>query len=303
MLIKRKKLSLASITGAKGGLFRNLKKSQPSTPLTSAHSAAISMGQLIKNICNIQQPNSLTQNYFYSFNNSKKYQYIKLINNANRILNYFFGTFYALISRPVYLFTQNKLVIFINYYSPKTSKRLSRRYVWKYNKQPSKSARILKQELKTLINTLSKFFNLKVELQLNRLKYPYQDSQILSKLLALGSNLNRFRSLMGLIIKKSLIITKDLKDDKKNNDFYNIVIKRRKVKIHKTVPTVLTGLKVRISGRLLTERVIPKKTVRQKEIGGFIRDKNSLVDYALYNSKNKRGSYSVKVWTTSKICI
>jgi hypothetical protein len=129
MLIKRKKLSLASITGAKGGLFRNLKKSQPSTPLTSAHSAAISMGQLIKNICNIQQPNSLTQNYFYSFNNSKKYQYIKLINNANRILNYFFGTFYALISRPVYLFTQNKLVIFINYYSPKTSKRLSRRYV------------------------------------------------------------------------------------------------------------------------------------------------------------------------------
>jgi len=127
------------------------------------------------------------------------------------------------------------------------------------------------------------------------MKYPYQDSHILAKLLALGSNLNRFRSLMGLIIKKSLIITKDLREDKKNDDFYSVVINRKKVKIHKTIPTVLTGLKVRISGRLLTERVIPKKTVRQKEIGGFIRDKNSLVDYALYNSKNKRGSYSVKV--------
>lgn len=302
MLLKRKKLSLASIAGIKGGLSKNLQK-RPSTPLTSAHSTAISMGRLIKKICNIQQPNSLTQNYFYFYNNSKKYQYLKLINNTNRILNYFFGTFYALISRPVYLFTQNKLIIFINYYRPKTSKRLARRFVWKYNKKPSNSARILKQELKTLIHNLSKFFNLKVKLQLNRLKYPYQDSQILSKLLALGSNLNRFRSLMGLIIKKSLIITKDLKEDKNNDNFYSVIIKRKKVKIHKTVPTVLTGLKVRISGRLLTERVTPKKTIKQKEIGGFIRDKNSLVDYAIFNSKNKRGSYSVKVWTTSKICI
>lgn len=129
MLLKRKKLSLASIAGIKGGLSKNLQKNRPSTPLTSTHSTAISMGRLIKNICNIQQPNSLTQNYFYFYNNSKKYQYLKLINNANRILNYFFGTFYALISRPVYLFTQNKLIIFINYYRPKTSKRLSRRFV------------------------------------------------------------------------------------------------------------------------------------------------------------------------------
>lgn len=286
MLIKRKKVYIR----------------QPNTVLTPAHSTAISMGRLIKKICNIQQPNSLSQNYFYSYNKSKKYQYIKLINNANQILNYFFGTFYALISRPVYLFTQNKIIIFINYYRPKTSKRLFTRYIWKYNKVPSKSAKKLILELKTLVLKLSNLFNLKVELQLNRLKYPYQDSQILSKLIALGSNLNRFRTIMNLIIRESLVITKALKDDKKKSDFYSVIIDRKTVKIHKTVPTVLTGLKVRISGRLSTERVIPKKTVTQKEIGGFIRDKNSLVDYAIYNSKNKRGSYSVKVWTTSKIC-
>lgn len=67
------------------------------------------------------------------------------------------------------------------------------------------------------------------------------------------------------------------------------------VYIHKTVPTVLTGLKVRISGRLSTERVIPKKTIQSKEIGGFKRNKSNLVDYAVYTNKNKRGSYSVKV--------
>lgn len=301
MLIRRKNLSLSKLTGVKGTIINNLNNIQPSTPITKAHKTAISMGNLINNICNIQQPNSLTQNYFYFYNNSKKYQYFKLINNANRILNYFFGTFYALISRPVYLFTQNKLIIFINYYLPKTSKRLSRRFVWKYNKLPSNSAKGFKPELKTLIQNLSKLFNFKVELQLNRLNYPYQDSLILAKLLALGSNLNRFRSLMALIIKKSLVITRDLKEDKKNEDFYNVVINRKKIKIHKSVPTVLTGLKVRISGRLLTERVMPKKTINQKEIGGFTRDKNSLVDYAIFNSKNKRGSYSVKVWTTSKV--
>lgn len=267
------------------------------------YSSAISMGNLIKEICNIQPgsySNSLNQNYFYSYNKSKKYQYLKLINNSNSILNYFFGTFYALISRPVYLFTQNKLVIYINYYSPKTSEKLINRFKWKYNKLPSDSFKTFKPELNTLIKNLSKFFHLKVELQLNRIQYPYQDSLILAKLLALESNFNHFTTLMGLIEEKSLIIT-SLKKDNENNDFYNGIIGEEKIKIHKTIPTVLAGLKVRISGRLLTDRIMPKKTISQNEIGGFARTKNSIVDYAIFNSKNKRGSYSVKVWTTNQI--
>lgn len=62
-------------------------------------------------------------------------------------------------------------------------------------------------ELKKLIRVLAKFLNLKVELQLNQLVYPYHDSTILSKLIALSSNKRRFRTIMSIIIQKALIIT------------------------------------------------------------------------------------------------
>ncbi len=302
---------------------RNNKMSKgPAIYLKPSHHTAIFMRNILKKISILKQGpslveggNSISQSYFYFYNNSKKYLYIKLINNANQILNYFFGTFYALIGRPVYLFTQNKLIIFINCYMPKTSKRLSTRYIWKYNKARIRKIRRLKLELKTLVLKLSKLFNLNVELQLNKIKYPYQDSNILAKVIALGSNMNRFRNIMNLILKRAFVITKTLKQNNRNpkntkwkkavgdwfKDFYSVIINRRRISIHKTVPAILTGIKVRVSGRLSRDRVIPKKTVSQRESGSFIRNKNSFVDYAVYNSKNKRGAYSIKVWTTSKL--
>lgn len=73
------------------------------------------------------------------------------------------------------------------------------------------------------------------------------------------------------------------------------MVKGETLKIHRTVPAILTGLKVQVSGRLITERVIPKRTVKIKEAGGFKRTKNSIVDFAKYTNKNKRGSYTIKV--------
>jgi len=86
------------------------------------------MIKLLKKVCNIQQPGSLTQNYFYNFNKAKRYKIYKLLSLIFHILNYFFGTFYCIISKPVYLFTQNSLTIYINYYIPRTSYKLSRRH-------------------------------------------------------------------------------------------------------------------------------------------------------------------------------
>ena len=72
-------------------------------------------------------------------------------------------------------------------------------------------------------------------------------------------------------------------------------INYKKLNIHKSIPTVLTGLKIKISGRLITQRVVPKKTISKLEKGGFKKTKENIVDYAMYTNKNKRGSYSVKV--------
>jgi Mitochondrial ribosomal protein (VAR1) len=261
------------------------------------------MIKTLKKVCTIQQPGSLTKTYFYNFNNAKRYKIYKLLSIIFQILNYFFSTFYCIISKPVFLFTQKTLTIYINYYIPRASYKLSRRHLWKYQKLPVRSATKLTLELKKLIKLLSKLLNLKVELQLNKLNYPYHDSTILSKLIAFNTNKRRFTSIMKLIIKKSSIITNTLKTYKDNEDFLSVVSGPKTLKIHKSIPTILTGLKVKISGRLITQRVIPKRTISKTEIGGFKKTKKSIVDYAIYTNKNKRGSYSVKVWSTSRICI
>jgi hypothetical protein len=258
---------------------------------------------LLKKVCSIQQPGSLTKTYFYNFNPAKRYKIYKLLNNIIQILNYFFGTFYGIISKPVFLFTQSNLTIFIHYYIPRPSNKFTRRFVWKYNKLPSRSATKLRIELKKLLELLSKLLNLNVDLELNKLRYPYHDSTILSKLIALNTNKRKFPWIMRKIIKKASIITNALKIDNQNKDYLEGVSGPKRLKIHQSIPTILTGLKVQISGRLITQRVVPKRTISKKEKGGFKKTKNNIVDYAIYTNKNKRGAYSIKVWTTSRICI
>jgi len=249
----------------------------------------------------VEQPGCLTKTYIYQYDKSKKYKFTKLLNHINIILNNFFLTFYGLISKPVYLFTQNKLTIYINYYIPNLfskkykTKKLITRNIWKYNKLPALTAIKLNIEITKLIKLLSNLLNLKIELQLNQLKYPYHDSNILAKFIALNTNKKRFRKIFNTIIKKALVITKEIVKNNKNINFFIAETNRKNLFIHNSIPAVLTGLKVK--------RIVPKRTVKKKEIGGFNKTKDSIVDYAIFTNKNKRGSYSVKVWTTSKICL
>lgn len=284
-------------------MSNNINKINTDNNNLSVNETSYSMIKLLKKVCTIQQPDSLTNNYLYNFNNAKRYKIYKLLSSVFQILNHFFITFYCIIGKPIFLFTQNTLTIHINYYIPKTSYKLSRRHYWKYQKLPVDSAENLTLELKKLIRLLSKMLNLKVELQLNKLNYPYHDSSILAKLIALNTNKRRFTSIMKLIIDKASLITSTLRTYKDNEDFYNVVSGPNSLNIHKSIPAVLTGLKVKISGRLLTQRVTPKMTISKTEEGGFKKTKKSIVDYSVYTNKNKRGSYSVKVWSTSRICI
>lgn len=90
--------------------------------------------------------------------------------------------------------------------------------------------------------------------------------------------------------------------DSATNKFWTFNTGAKNIKIHKTNPAILTGIRIKLSGRIPTERVKPKMTIKQKEIGAFHKTKDSILDYAMYTNKNKRGSYTVKVWTTSTIC-
>jgi hypothetical protein len=89
---------------------------------------SIPMLQLLNKVCPVSGSGFLPNTYFYHFNKSNRYKLYKLISHIFHILNHFFGTFYGIISKPVFLFTQKKLLIFINYYIPKPSNRLFNRH-------------------------------------------------------------------------------------------------------------------------------------------------------------------------------
>ena len=142
------------------------------------YGSPIEMLRLIANSNIQEQPGSLNKTYFYQYDKSKKYKFSKLLNYIYLILNDFFGTFYGFISKPIYLFTQNKLTIYINYYIPSWKKKklkiirignkvikyyilvdrypkLVARNRWKYGRYPAQTGKQLKFEFTQLVKILS----------------------------------------------------------------------------------------------------------------------------------------------------
>jgi hypothetical protein len=60
--------------------------------------------------------------------------------------------------------------------------------------------------------------------------------------------------------------------------------------------TYLTGIKLRISGRLTKQRVVPKRTVKTAYKGGISENKNNIVESSTFTHKNKKGAFSIRIW-------
>lgn len=205
------------------------------------------------------------QNIVYQFN-KKGIQNSSVIINKNiyTLLESTFLSMSSLISKPIIIITPNKIVIQLFYYLNKFHN--------------NKLLNIHNDKLQSLCLNLSKIYKKPVELELDRLHYPYYDSNILSNMIGLISNIVKLR----FIIKKLFTIAKIKKTNKFNNN-YSII------------PSYLSGLKIRVAGRLLTQRVIPRLTVKTIQRGTLARGKANFVDSARFSNKNKRGSFSITV--------
>jgi hypothetical protein len=213
------------------------------------------------------------QNIVYLFNkNNKGLQNSSVVINKNvfTLLESTFLSMSSLISKPFIVITPNKVVIQLFYYLNKF-----------YSKD--KLLNINNDKLQSLCLNLSKIYKKPVELELDRLHYPYYDSNILSNMIGLISNIVKLR----FIIKKLFRIAKI----KKTNKFIN------KSSIR---PSYLSGFKLRIAGRLLTQRVIPRLTSKTIQRGTLARGKAHFINSARFTNKNKRGSFSITVVTGHK---
>jgi hypothetical protein len=63
----------------------------------------------------------------------------------------------------------------------------------------------------------------------------------------------------------------------------------------KNIPSAISGFNIKVGGRLLTQKSIPRKTVKFISSGSLARGKTILVETARFTNKNKKGAFSLTV--------
>lgn len=172
----------------------------------------------------------------------------------------------ALASKPVFSVSGNKVVVTTFYYLPHSGQSLS------------------SSSVNSLGEVLSKLFGQPVELRLVRLHYPYLNSHILAQYIAINSSKYNFTRIQRAIFSA----VKSVRVDGATSSMDTLL------------PAYITGIKITISGRLATERSVPRQTEKTVQIGTFsnssLRSGKGIIEFASFTGKNKKGAFTVKVW-------
>lgn len=241
----------------------------------------------IKNITkfNSKSAYSFSNNYNYKFNNSTIANN-KLTKNLYTFLESSFYSMFCLISKPIFIITPDKVIIHIFYYRFLYYKKLIVKRFYKKYKNVRNNFSIFKNKknilkLKIISQLLARYFKKPVEFELVKLNSPYYNTNILVKLLGFIINKTKLRIIKTNIFRgaKIIIPNKILN----NNDFI--------------IPSFLAGIKVRVAGRLLTQRVIPRRTVKVFKKGKLARGKVIYSETARFTNKNRRGAFSITIFT------
>nr|YP_009710644.1 ribosomal protein S3 [Amanita inopinata]QFZ98593.1 ribosomal protein S3 [Amanita inopinata] len=257
----------------------------------------------------------------FNFNISSFGPTNKLIKNIYKLLVYSFKSMYCLISKPVFVITPNKIIIQLFYYlfipnilkSKKIYKfgnkrRNNLRIYLKWKKRRNNIKKLYRkfrkfninnriklrrlylfnittvypEKFKKLCEILSNLFKKPVELDLIRLHYPYSDSNILANFLAIMINRIKLRIIVKRLFGKAVLKNKKFSSTASTNKL-NII------------PAFLSGINIKVAGRLLNNKIIPRKTVKTIRRGAVAKGKINYLDVARYTNKNKRGAYSITV--------
>jgi len=130
-----------------------------------------------------------------------------------------------------------------------------------------------KYQLSLLSTLLSTLFGKQVDLCITQLHYPYLESTILAQYLSHNAVSSTFLHFQEAILSyPSLHIT--------------------------NLPSSITGVKIQLAGRILTEPVVPRLTVKSASVGTFSPSSQASsfsIDYGSHTMKNQLGSFTIKV--------
>lgn len=232
------------------------------------------------------------KNTLFNFNLTNN----KILKNVYTILEYSFKSMNSLISKPYIYINQDKIIIhlfffikvlptfkFFNKNNINNRKGKNNFNINKFKSNLKSKLPFLtvnKIKLENLCALLSIIFNKKVVLDLTQLHRPYHEANILVNALGLIANKIKLRRILKKLFKAVII---------KNP---TRLINRKRFSV---LPCIMAGLSVKIAGRLLTQRVIPRRTVKFNQKGSLSRTKSVFIENARFTNKNKRGSFSITV--------
>lgn len=209
--------------------------------------------------------NDIFQNPSQQINQERYSKIISNNNLSNNIIESYFKIIFkhCLISKINYNIFENKVEIKFFYY-----------YIENNNK--SNNPIFNKKVIQNLIIILELLYNKKVYIIINRVHYPYINAQIISEYLGIKSETNTFINFKRSIIKNTVLQINNL-------------------------PAFIVGIKIQVHGRLITERLIPRKTEKYKIIGTFTINniktihKNIIICKGQINIKNELGAFTITV--------
>jgi len=227
------------------------------------------------------------------FNYSQQINYnFNSLNNIliKKICNLLFNSFFSMnciISKPIFEFKNDKIVIHLFFYLFKKELLTIEARKNKPSTSTSTLLSLNKNKISILCTVLSQLFNKEVVLELNRIYYPYFDSNIFVNLLAQIINKIKLRRITKRFFLKA----------KMKNPFKQLNTRgdSGQALVNAKLPSLLSGLHIKISGRLLTNRIIPKKTTSIISRGALAKMKVNYLDIARYTNKNKRGAFTITI--------
>lgn len=117
-----------------------------------------------------------------------------------------------------------------------------------------------------------------VELQVIRLKHSVLDSSIFAQYLTDNAGKYSFNRIIDMLKNNLPTVSSDGSLDNSLNPTSHI-----------------TGIKVKLSGRLTTQQSGPRQTVQAGRIGSSAKGFYGTIDYSQHTSKNKLGAFTMKV--------
>ena len=211
----------------------------------------------------------LAQNQNTMFEFTPKTLNFKILSkNVYKILESSLFEMSSIISRPHFYVSPNNVIINLFYYAVNKNNKIKN----------DKTVDLNINNLQGLTSKLSRYFKKPITLELTKLYSVSNNIQILAHVLGkLGLSRKRsFARIIGRFLSRQ---SEKIFFRKSINKFSGAI----------------TGVYIKLGGRLLRGKIVPRRTVKKIQYGSLARSKSNYIKNARIIQKNKRGSFSFTV--------